>query len=259
MGFLELKHLTWPQLRGLPDGAVGLIPVGSLEQHGPHLPLIMDSALADALAASVAGRILEPVIVSPAFPGGMSDHHLGFPGTVTFSSSLFSEIIEAYVRAMAATGIRRVGIISAHGGNFELIGSFASAYSRRSSADIAVKAYDELDSFTHAMFSGGKHAGLNPPVTDLHAGVLETSLALYLFGTGIVRDFADVQGYVAEDRSALAGLATRGVHAFSESGVLGLPAGATAEAGEVIFRYLSDELTKWFAQAYELTEVEQSD
>src|SRR5687768_5641715 len=98
MTFVRMGELTWPKALDVArEQAVGLIPVGSLEQHGPHLPIAFDSICAEALAAAVAERIMEPVVVPPLFMAGLSDHHLAFPGTVSLSPEAFGAVLTAYV------------------------------------------------------------------------------------------------------------------------------------------------------------------
>src|SRR5262249_6964067 len=123
-------ELKWPEARDLgAAGAIGLIPTGSLEQHGPHLPVAFDSIDAAALAVAIAERIAEPVVVPPLFVAGLSDHHLAFPGTVSLSPETFGGILTAYVEGLERMGIRRIGIFTAHGGNFAFIEEFGRAYS----------------------------------------------------------------------------------------------------------------------------------
>jgi creatinine amidohydrolase len=77
--------LTWPEAERLgADGAVGLVALAALEQHGPHLPLATDALLAERLARDVAERLGTPVVVTPILRGGLSTHHLAFAGSLTF-------------------------------------------------------------------------------------------------------------------------------------------------------------------------------
>jgi len=246
MTFVQLSYLTWPEAQDIAEAgtAVGLIPVGSLEQHGPHLPLITDTVVAEALARAVAERIAEPVIVAPGYPGGLSDHHLAFPGTVSLSQHLFSGLLGAYLSGMQRMGIRRVGIISGHGGNFRFIGDFAREYPRES-AGIKLAAFDDLAGFLEVAMIAGREAGLNPSSTDVHAGVLETSMILHLMGSDNVREFSDVTGLASAEPGFLDTVYGAGIHTLTRTGVLGNPAGATAKAGGIIVAALAELITRW--------------
>src|SRR3954447_1745100 len=146
MTYHALAALTSPEAAelGARPGSAGLIPLGALEQHGPHLPMLMDSRHADHLARSAAERIAEPVLVTPAPAGGLSSHHLAFPGTVHLPPEVFGGLIEAYVDALARTGVRRIGLFSAHGGNFAFLGEHVP----RLAADrpeLTLAAYSDLN------------------------------------------------------------------------------------------------------------------
>jgi len=243
-----LSRLTWPEVADAVarGDAWGLVPTGSFEQHGPHLPLITDAAFADVLAGMIAQRIAQPCLTMPALPIGISGHHTGFPGTATVSEELFAAAVGAQVDALERAGVERVALFSAHGGNFAALGRIAAA---RSAPRLA--AYADVHRFVGAMADAGRAAGLDPGPADWHAGVLETSMALSAF-PDVVRAFEGVRGYGGEDPDWQARMAAKGVDALSASGVLGDPAGANAEAGAAILAALADELAHHFAAALDL-------
>jgi creatinine amidohydrolase len=251
MAYVELGRITSTDAGSLSDaGAIGLIPTGALEQHGPHLPMLMDSVHAEALARAVADALPVPTVVTPCVTPGLSEHHIDFPGTVTLSPETFRGVVLAYVEALERLGIDRIAIFSGHGGNFGAIGQIA----RELGADrgTSVIAFDDLDRFLDVMVEAGRQAGIDPPETDVHAGLLETSVALTLFDEGTVRPYANVEGYTAAEPGWLERLMTDGIKAVSENGVLGSPGAATAEAGEKIFDALVDALATWIAQEFAL-------
>ena len=102
-----MTGLTWPDAKEMQD-AIGLIPTGAVEQHGPHLPLATDCFIAEELARRIAESFDEQVVVAPMLPGGLSSHHLAFPGTVTLSEETFGAVLDAYVAAFERIGIRRI-------------------------------------------------------------------------------------------------------------------------------------------------------
>ena len=132
MTYVQMTGLTWPEAEALGAAdALGLIPTGAVEQHGPHLPLGTDCFIAEALANRIAGALEEPVVVAPIVPGGLSTHHLAFPGTVTLPGAAFEGALDAYVAAFERMGIRRVAIFSGHGGNLGFLGRYETAYAER--------------------------------------------------------------------------------------------------------------------------------
>jgi creatinine amidohydrolase len=120
---VEWARLTAPEIRALagrPD-ALAVLPIGSLEQHGPHLPVITDTASASAAAIRgarlVAGEM--PVLVLPGLWTGMSEHHLPFGGTISLNFSELRGVLSGIVRSLRAIGFARLLIVNGHGGNIE--------------------------------------------------------------------------------------------------------------------------------------------
>lgn len=249
MTALRLASFTWPEAAALGerDDVIGLIPTGSLEQHGPHLPLGTDFMAAEALADAVAERLSATVVVTPVLTAGLSEHHLAFPGTVTLPEDAFRSWIDAHIAALERLGVRRIAVFSGHGGNFELIGRLAADYAEQR-PDLRVIAYDDILEFLRVMADAARGLGADVPPTDGHAGLLETSFALARFMPGLVRDFAGVEGYTAAEEGWMQRMTTDGIDSLSSTGVLGDPAASSAEIGAAIFDALVDELARWIAR-----------
>ena len=123
MSKVEWSTLTAPELReiaGRPD-SLAILPAGSHEQHGPHLPVITDTASASAAAIgaarAVAGEV--PVAVMPGLWLGMSEHHLPFGGTISLDYAGYFGVLRGIVRSLKAIGFKRLFIVNGHGGNIE--------------------------------------------------------------------------------------------------------------------------------------------
>ncbi len=120
---VEWARLTGPEIRAVAarTGALAVLPIGSLEQHGPHLPVITDTASASAAAIRaarlVAGEM--PVLVLPGLWTGMSEHHLPFGGTISLNFSELQGVLRGVVRSLRAIGFARLLIVNGHGGNVE--------------------------------------------------------------------------------------------------------------------------------------------
>lgn len=111
-----LERLSWLKARELFHRAkVALIPVGSTEQHGPHLPLGTDFLTAQALAQSVAQDL--NLICTPVIPIGISDHHRQFWGTLWVTPATFRSYMSEIARSLAYHGIKRLIYVNGHGGN----------------------------------------------------------------------------------------------------------------------------------------------
>src|ERR1700729_2136125 len=117
----EWRKLRADQLRELPTGdPVVILPVASLEQHGPHLPVEVDSMLGETVAARAAEKVAArglPVVVLPVLWTGLSEHHMSFGGTVTLDNAAFAGMVEGVVRSVLRHGFRKIVLLNAHGGN----------------------------------------------------------------------------------------------------------------------------------------------
>lgn len=248
MTLVELATLTSAEAGRLGEDSVGLIHLGSLEQHGPHLPLITDAVLGERLAHAVAVRLDAPIVVTPVIPVGVSDHHLGFPGTATVAPETLRAVVEAFLGALASTGVRRTAVFSAHGGNFPLLEELQENGER---AGMELACFTDFDRFVEVMMTAGREAGVEPPVTDVHAGVLETSAMLAVM-PGHVGAYRDVTGYLAAEDGWLDRLGRDGTASLHRTGVLGDPRQASAETGAAVMRALADLLADWVAERFEL-------
>jgi mycofactocin system creatininase family protein len=217
---VELAGATWPQVEATGGRSVLAVPLGSLEQHGPHLPLDTDTRIAVAVASGLAARRRD-VAVAPAVAYGASGEHAGFPGTLLVAHEVLAQLLIELVRS-ARGSFAGVALVSAHGGNADAL----AAASRRCAAD----GDDVL--VWHAVTAGG----------DAHAGRTETSLMLAL-DPGSVRGELAEPGCTEPLGTLLPRLRSEGVRPVSSNGVLGDPAGATAEEGGALLGALVTDLT----------------
>ena len=117
---LLLAEMTRLEARDAFDqGATVVIPTGSTEQHGPHLPLIVDTCTAEHIARSAAARAASdvPIVVAPTVTYGSSHHHLPWAGSMSLSVRTYMAVIEDLIRCVAHHGGKRVALVNGHGGN----------------------------------------------------------------------------------------------------------------------------------------------
>jgi creatinine amidohydrolase len=249
---VELESLTSPQAGQLVESGrvVGLIGTGAVEQHGPHLPLGTDAIIARHLAGEIAARLSETVLIAPVLPGGLSTHHLAFPGTVDLPEEAFAGYVRAYLATMEALGVRDVALFSAHGGNFAAIAALAAEYTGHER--LRVIAFDDMWRYVSVMRAAAAEVGLQAPDTDVHAGGLETSQMLFLSGEERITMPPGLEGYVEAEEGWLERVTVEGLNALSPNGVLGRPADATAAAGAAICAALANEIAAWMAHEFGL-------
>lgn len=218
---MELAAATWTELEPEEEGAGGnllILPLGATEQHGPHLPVDTDSVIAAALASRAAERI-EGAVVAPTLPYGASGEHQAFPGTLSIGQAALELLLLELCRSASAR-FHRVLLLSAHGGNSEPL---ATAVAR-------------LRSEWHEVIPWSPRWG-----GDAHAGRTETSLMLALDPVRVRLERA-IAGNPAPLSELLPELRSGGVRAVAPNGVLGDPAGATAEEGRELLKEALDEL-----------------
>ncbi len=116
---MKLAEMTWPEVEAVSRDVVVLIPTGSLEQHGPHLPLFTDSILATAAAEGVERRLPNQVLLTPTLWLGASGHHLKFPGTLSASFATYEGAVIDVVESLVPHGFWKFFVVNGHGGNAE--------------------------------------------------------------------------------------------------------------------------------------------
>jgi mycofactocin precursor peptide peptidase len=225
----ELATATSRQLQS--TSAALIIPVGSVEQHGPHLPLDTDTRIATAVARRVAERLADGNesnwTLAPAIGYGASGEHEGFPGTVSIGTSALRLLLVEFGRS-AAQWASRLVFVNGHGGNVEAL-----------AAAVALLRYE------------GRDAGwcsCTVVDADAHAGHTETSVLLHISPTDVRVD-ERLPGNAAPLAQLMPLMSQGGVAAVSELGVLGDPTTATADEGERILADMVDSclqrITRW--------------
>lgn len=215
----SLSDLRWPDL-AVPATAV-VLPLGSVEQHGPHLPFDTDTAVAVELATRLVGRRPD-FLLAPPVAYGASGEHEGFPGTLSIGCAAL-ELLLVELGRSASRWAGRLLLVNGHGGN---LAPLRAAVDR-----LRYEGRDVL----------GWTASWPAAASDAHAGRTETSLMLAL-RPAAVRTEQAVAGPAESLADLLPRIRAAGVAAVSPSGVLGDPAGATAEQGEALLRDLGDAL-----------------
>jgi creatinine amidohydrolase len=255
MAYIAWTDLTWPAARALGDDpdTVALLPLGALEQHGPHLPLATDSLIVERLARAVAERVERPVVVAPVVVEGLSEHHTGFAGTVSVDAGTLRGIVEAFVASLERTGIRRCALISAHGGNFAEMARLAE---RCGTERVQLTAFADFAAYLDEMFRAADEVGVDPPRSDVHAGALETGLAQHLFPHLVGDGWAEVDGAVDDSPDFVERILRDGVLGVSDTGVLGVPRLASAELGRAVFARLVSAIARWLDGACEVASSE---
>lgn len=214
---MELAELVWPEVDGTSHL---LIPLGSTEQHGPHLPLETDARIAVAVACGAAEQL--GATVAPVMAYGASGEHAGFKGTLSIGTEALRTIIVELVRSASLT-FPAITLVNGHGGNHEAV----------------TAAVSQLQNEGHNVDAWSPRI----PGGDAHAGRTETSLMLAI-APELVRTSAAEAGSTAPLTEIMDDLRSGGVLAVSPNGVLGDPTGASAAEGVELLAALVADLVK---------------
>lgn len=224
---MHLKDMTWREVETFDRSCVVLIPIGSLEQHGPGLPLFTDSYIVTAVAQEVESRMPQRVLLTPTLWLGASDHHLEMPGTLSARFEVQIGAVESVVESLLPHGFRKFYLLNSHGGNVAGNSIAMRKLKRRNPNAVfgAMGYYDGIADLVASLMEG--------PQKDLrHACEAETSLMLAL-RPDLVRSDRIRDGGLKPDPPVR--FAVHSFEEITEEGVLGNPSLATAEKGQAIF------------------------
>jgi creatinine amidohydrolase len=245
----QIASLSWREIeRALELNPVVILPLGSTEQHGPALPLSVDSTLIQEVAIAAAERVAPRLatLVAPTMPYGCAHYHLAFPGTMSLPTGAYIAAIEALSESLLGHGFQRLLLLNGHGGNHAPLTIVARNLHERLGVTIGVASYWN--------FAAGTIKGVrqSPSGGMSHACELETSLMLHAAPHAVSRsllskavpsynacwhamDFFDAEVvHVVEDTRAI-----------SSSGVIGDATLATAEKGAAIFEAVVEGVARF--------------
>lgn len=230
-----LSEMTWPDVEdGLDETDLVVVPTASIEQHGPHLPLSVDTLRANELGRRLGERL--DCFVAPTVRPGLSAHHMAFPGTITLSQSTFERVIHDYCESLDAHGFRHIALFTSHGGNTATLESLAPELDGVFDANVFVAG--TRDGMMSARTSAMETFDVSPAAAGAHAGAAETAFVLQT-NPELVAEHDGVTGFVgdvSEERME------DGLHQVTDNGVLGDPDQATLDQGERLITSQTDYL-----------------
>lgn len=245
------EKMTWPDIdRAAVDGRLVLIPAGTLEDHGRHLPVDTDVVLAQGVCQAAASRIPQEVVLLPPITHGFSPHHIDFPGTITIAWKTFIDYVVDINRSLVHHGFRKILIVNGHGSNRPVLDLAARlTVVEHPYAHCAVVSWWELTRVREVF------AGIRASDWVAHACELETSAYLALEPDHV--DMSQAERDVSFEKSPhfwsdLAGAPPEGYRnavalteywsTVTRDGVKGDPTVATRAKGESLVNAAADEL-----------------
>ncbi len=249
---MKYAELTSPEIGRLAPGLIAVLPLAAIEQHGDHLPVVTDTAIADELAHRLDLALPDRIAVLPTLWCGSSHHHLSFPGTLSLRSETYVNVLIDLVESLIHTGFRRIFLLNCHGGNQT---PFAEALYRLNVAHrgenepwIAAASYWNMASRELAAQTFME----SPKIS--HACEYETSLMMalrldWIKGTGSGEDgtigsrYYDPLNYVPSRA-----VVSQSFDQLSGNGALGTPEKATEEKGRQLYPLITDVIVDFIKE-----------
>ena len=237
------SSLTWEEIRErLKEVDTAILPCGSIEQHGPHLPVDVDNFDAEYLAMKVAEACSDPrPFVLPAIPYGIAYHHEDFPGTISISNEGLYRFIYDIGMSLARNGIKKLIILNGHGDNAPTLNFAAQMINRDAGIFVCVDTGETSDADIHKIIE---------TKNDVHAGEIETSTTLATRSWMVRREKAADNDVTFQSEYLNFG-SSRGLpwyvrtRRISENGVMGRPSLASEEKGRKIWEIMIAHLVNF--------------
>ena len=234
------KELTAEDLRAkAAANAIVILPVASMEQHGPHLPVGVDTFLCEAVCKAGAELAVkdQPVVVAPTLWCGMAEHHMAYGGTFTFDIPTYKAVLLAFLKSIERHGFKRVFIVNGHGGNIAALNSFLPDFARETGLHLYATTYFELSREDLAQF-------LEDQKSVQHACEVESSMMMVVAPATVKRErLGEAFGMLNGDpRKAFPAARFHSFKDLTPSGVVGDARRANAQKGEKLLNVCAEGL-----------------
>ena len=252
------EKLTWPEINDAVDiGKVCVVPCGAIEQHGPHLPLDVDTVCATRVACGAGEQVAGKMLVLPPVSYGYTGHVMDFPGTINIDFEHFIHHVLDITKSLAYHGFKKIVLLNGHGSNMPNLDLVARRTNLETDAECVLCGWWNLLTVDKEFLPGWRESKF--PGGIAHACELETSMYLYLDGDNVRKDKIQ-SGLISfnEDDSPFSfvdlfgqGAATviSWTSSYSENGVLGAARLASEEKGRLAYEEAVKQLSRfvtWF-------------
>lgn len=238
---IEWSRLKAAEIAALArQGAIVIAPIGATEQHGPHLPSMVDWRCAQEVAQRAA-RLMQsrhPVVVTPTMPFGMSEHHMSLSGTITLDYATMAALVGCVVESAIRHGFKRIFVLNGHGGNTEALRTIVTELTVKHKLPLATGTYWDIA-------AAPIKALLDKQTALLHACEAETSMIMAMAPELVDREIlSQMHGSYIGGLSGIAGVNPavyrwRQLSSRSPIGVIGDASTASAEKGQRLLEAIS--------------------
>lgn len=243
---IEWSRLKAAEIAALArQGAIVIAPIGATEQHGPHLPSMVDWRCAQEVAqrAALLMQPKRPVVVTPTMPFGMSEHHMSLSGTITLNYATMASLVGCVVESAIRHGFKRIFVLNGHGGNTEALRIIVTELTVKHKLPLATGTYWDIA-------AGPIKALLDKQTALLHACEAETSMIMAMAPELVDREIlSQMHGPYITGLSGIAGVNPavyrwRQLSSRSPNGVIGDASTASAEKGKRLLEAISEAVAE---------------
>lgn len=255
---ISTREFAQAQTSGLAASTVAVLPVGAVEQHGPHLPVSVDATLLQGIVAAAIPLLPAdvPVLVLPAQNIGLSTEHLNFPGTLSLPPKLIIDLWTALGQAVARAGIRKLLMFNTHGGQVAVMDIVARELRMAHGMLVYSSSWGglPLPAEVTGLFSAEEHR------FGIHGGEVETSMMLHLAPAQVDMALAGCFHSTSQDRARHFAIVGNGKSAkmgwamedYNPCGAVGNAAGATADKGRAVVEAAAQQLALLLQEIHQL-------
>jgi creatinine amidohydrolase len=249
---LEFGRLSWPEVaRAVAEERVPIVPIGTLEDHGHHLPIDTDVTLVEAICRGAATGLADETVLLPPIVHGYSPHHMDFPGTITINWETFCRYCTDVALSLVRHGFKRVLLVNGHGSNQNLVDMAARLTMVEEPGSLVASSFYLTSERSAAVIKEVRESDTGGMA---HACELETSIYLHLHPEAVAMDqVMDERGYpntehLWMDWSDGPLRLMPWWSSFSDSGVQGDPSKASAEKGRALFDAAVEEISGYVTE-----------
>ena len=244
MGALHLDRISWTEAKKeIADGRdIVVVPLGSTEAHGPHLPLGTDAIIADAVGLGLAEKL--DAFLAPTLRYGHTPNLMAFAGTISIGAETYKGMVRDIVASLAAHGFKRIVLLPTHGGNFTLLNEMSEELAAMSG--VKVISVSDIFGLVDSAHTESAKNGFSPEQAGVHAGEWETGLIL-----GIKPELVEMEraalGFMGSLEEVIAH-GDKGLELLSANAIFGDARLASIEAGQ-------DYVQAWIDWAYSVVQA----
>ena len=246
------EELSWPEIKeAIKDGKVVLLVLGSMEQHGPHLPVGTDSFLGYEVCRRAAEIVPDDVLLLPPLYFGVSGHHMDFPGTIAIGSINYINYVVDICMSLAEHGFKKILLVSGHGGNVQAMNTVIREVASRTDAILAGIMYFSLITDELRQLRESEIGGIG------HSCEAETSMMLHVKPELVKMDLARKDGILESDlldsvphdpNKRIVAFFIEPFSKWTETGIIGDATKGSADKGRVWINAAAEKLAEFIKQ-----------